>query len=76
MISGYNAMFPGHNPNEIPVFKGRWADSQTFVIDTQALGYGEQREITLSFSGAKLNVRIAPGVGEGLKLSADGEQSE
>lgn len=76
MISGYNALFPGHNPNEIPVFKGRWADAQTFVIDTQALGYGEQRQIVLSFSGRKLNVRIAPGVGEGMKLSADGEQSD
>ena len=76
IISGYNAMFPGHNPNDIPVAKGRWADAQTFVIDTQALGYGEQREIILSFSGTKLNIRVAPGVGEGLKLSADGEQSD
>jgi hypothetical protein len=70
MISGYNAMFPGHNPNEIPVAKGRWTDAQTFVIDTQALGYGKQREIILSFSGTK------PGVGERLKLSADGEQRD
>ena len=76
IISGYNAMFPGHNPNDIPVAKGRWADAQTFVIDTQALGYGEQREIILSFSGTKLNIRVAPGVGEGLKLSADCEQSD
>jgi len=76
IISGYNAMFPGHNPNDIPVAKGRWADAQTFVIDTQALGYGEQREIILSFSGTKLNIRVAPGVGEGLKLSADAEQSD
>ena len=76
MISGFTAVFPGHNPNDIPVAKGRWADAQTFVIDTQALGYGEQRQITLSFSGAKLNFRIAPGVGEGRKGSADGEQSD
>ncbi|HEY4926118.1 MAG TPA: hypothetical protein VII20_17035 [Roseiarcus sp.] len=46
------------------------------MIDTQVLGYGEQRQITLSFSGAKLNFRIAPGVGEGRKASADGEQSD
>jgi hypothetical protein len=46
------------------------------VIDTQVLGYGEQRQITLSFSGTKLNFRIAPGVGEGRKGSADGEQSD
>jgi CubicO group peptidase (beta-lactamase class C family) len=76
MIAGYNAIFPGHNPNEIPVAKGRWADAQTFVIDTQVLGYGEQRRLTLSFDGAKLNLRVAPGVGVGMKLSADGEQSE
>jgi CubicO group peptidase (beta-lactamase class C family) len=76
MIFGYNAIFPGHNPNEIPVAKGRWTDAQTFVIDTQALGYGEQRQITLTFSGTKLNFRFAPGVGEGRRGSADGEQSD
>ncbi len=75
MISGFTAVFPGHNPTDIPVAKGRWADAQTFVIDTQVLGYGEQRQITLSFSGTKLNFRIAPGEGEGRKGSADGEQS-
>ncbi len=76
LISGFTAVFPGHNPNDIPVAKGRWADGQTFVIDTQDLGYGEQRQITLSFSGTKLNFRVAPGVGEGPRGSADGEQSD
>jgi CubicO group peptidase (beta-lactamase class C family) len=76
MIAGYNAIFPGHNPNDIPLAKGRWADARTFVIETQTLGYGEQREITLSFSGTKLNIRVAPSVGEGLKASAEGEQSD
>ena len=46
MISGYSAIFPGHNPNDVSIAKGRWEDAQIFVIDTQVLGYGEQRQIT------------------------------
>lgn len=62
----------GHYPGHIPAAKGTWSDGQTFVIDTQDIGYGTQIKYVLSFNGEKLNIRRIDE--EGWVISADGEQ--
>jgi CubicO group peptidase (beta-lactamase class C family) len=62
------------NPGKIPAAKGTWLNGQTFVIDMQYLGYGEQRELFLSFSGEKLNFRYATMDKPDRGVSVDGEQ--
>jgi len=62
------------NPGKIPAAKGTWLNGQTFLIDMQYLGYGEQRELFLSFSGEKLNVRYTNTDRPDLAVSVDGEQ--
>ena len=54
--------------------KGTWLNGQTFVIDAPVLGYGEQQEIVLTFSGKKLNLHRTVAVGESEDVSFDGEQ--
>ncbi|WP_421917103.1 serine hydrolase domain-containing protein [Mesorhizobium sp.] len=54
--------------------KGTWLNGQTFVIDVPVVGYGEQQEVILTFSGKKLNLHRTVTVGEGQDLSMDGEQ--
>lgn len=56
--------------------KGAWSNAQTFVIDAPVLGFGEQQELILSFSGKKLKLRRTVAVGEGDEVSLDGEQSD
>ena len=56
--------------------KGRWLNGQTFVIDAPVVGYGEQQEVILSFSGKKLNLHRTVAVGEGWEASIDGEQDD
>ena len=62
------------NPGKIPAAKGTWLNGQTFVIDMQDLGYGEQRELFLSFSGEKLSFRYTNTDRPDLGVSVDGEQ--
>jgi hypothetical protein len=62
------------NPGKIPAAKGTWLNGQTFVIDMQDLGYGEQRELFLSFSGEKLNFRYATMDKPDRGISVNGEQ--
>lgn len=62
------------NPGKIPAAKGTWVNAQTFLIDMQYLGYGEQRELFLSFSGEKLNFRYTSTDRPDLAVSVDGEQ--
>ena len=64
------------NLGHVPVAKGTWSNGHTFVIDEQDLGGGEQREILLSYSGAKLNFHLTVRVGEGREASVDGERSD
>jgi hypothetical protein len=64
------------NLGHIPAAKGTWLNGQTFVIDEQDIGGGEQREIVLSFNGAKLNFHLTARVGEGMEASLDGEQGD
>jgi hypothetical protein len=64
------------NPGKTPAAKGTWLNGQTFVIDTQDLGYGEQRELFLSFSGEKLNFRYTTTDRPDLRVSVDGEQGD
>jgi CubicO group peptidase (beta-lactamase class C family) len=54
--------------------KGTWLNEQTFVIDAPVLGFGEQQEVILTFSGKKLNLHRTVAVGEGQEASFDGEQ--
>jgi CubicO group peptidase (beta-lactamase class C family) len=61
------------NPGKIPAAKGKWLNGQTFVIEMQNLGYGEQRELSLSFSGERLNFRYANTDRPDLGGSIDGE---
>jgi hypothetical protein len=70
------SMLFGLSPGHIPATRGTWLNGQTFVIDAQDLGYGEQREILLTFNGAKLNIHWTVRVGEGFEASIDGEQSD
>jgi len=49
-------------------------NGQTLVIDAPVLGYGEQQNIVLSFSGKKLNLHRTVAGGEGCEASFDGEQ--
>jgi hypothetical protein len=62
------------DPGKIPAAKGTWLNGQTFVIDIQDLGYGEQRELFLSFSGEKLNFRYTNTDRPDQGVSVDGEQ--
>jgi CubicO group peptidase (beta-lactamase class C family) len=64
------------NPGKIPAAKGTWINGQTFLIDMQYLGYGEQRELFLSFSGGKLNFRYTNTDRPDLAVSVDGEQGQ
>lgn len=54
--------------------KGTWINAQTFVIDAPQLGYGEQQELILTFSGKTLKLHRTVAVGEGQDISFDGEQ--
>jgi hypothetical protein len=49
-------------------------NGQTFSIDSQDLGYGDQQKVVLSFSGEKLDLRRTDGNGWG--VSVDGEQGD
>jgi len=62
------------NPGKIPAAKGTWLNGRTFVIDFQDLGYGEQRQLFLSFSGEKLNFRYANTDRPDQGIAVDGEQ--
>jgi CubicO group peptidase (beta-lactamase class C family) len=64
------------NPGRITIAKGTWLNRQTFVIDSQDLGYGEQKKLVLTFNGKKLNVHRTIDGGDGLEGSVDGEQSD
>jgi CubicO group peptidase (beta-lactamase class C family) len=64
------------NPGKIPAAKGTWLNGQTFVIDLQYLGYGEQRELFLSFSGERLNLRYANTDRPELEVSIDGRRGD
>ncbi len=64
------------NPGKIPAAKGTWLNGQTFVIDMQYLGYGEQRELFLSFSGEKLSLRYTTTDRPDQSVSVDGEQGD
>ena len=55
----------GYNPGHVPAAKGTWLNGQTFVIDAQDLGYGDQFKFFLSFSGEKLNFRHTDEKGPG-----------
>jgi hypothetical protein len=48
-------------------------NGQTFSIDSQDLGYGDQQKVVLSFSGEKLDIRRTDRNGWG--VSVDGEQA-
>ena len=63
------------NPGKISAAKGTWLNGQTFMIDLQDLGYGEQRELFLSFSGEKLNLRYTNTDRPDRGVSVDGERS-
>lgn len=54
--------------------KGTWLNEQTFSIDSQDLGYGDQQKVVLSFSGRKLNLRRTDG--DGWVVSVDGEHPD
>jgi hypothetical protein len=58
----------------IPLNKGTWLNGQTFVIDLQVLGFGEQRKYVLSFNGEKLNLRFTDG--DGRVVSIGGAQAD
>ncbi|MFJ2989564.1 serine hydrolase domain-containing protein [Collimonas sp. NPDC087041] len=64
------------NPGRITIAKGTWLDRQTFVIDSQDLGYGEQKKLVLTFNGKKLNAHRTVDGGDGLEGSVDGEQGD
>jgi hypothetical protein len=51
--------------------KGTWLDQHTFGIDVQYLGAGQQRRWTLSFDGARVNVRGKDR--QGHEISIEGE---
>ena len=65
----------GPNPGHIPAAKGTWLNGQTFKIDQQNLGFGEARELFLSFSGEKLNFRYPDEQGR-REISVDGEMGD
>lgn len=50
--------------------KGSWVKQDTFVVDIQYVGLGEQRKWFLTFNGDKLNLR---GKLRGREISVDGE---
>jgi CubicO group peptidase (beta-lactamase class C family) len=55
----------------VSAVKGTWSNANTFAIDFQYLGSGEQRELTLSFDGERLSLH---GKGrDGHDASVDGE---
>jgi CubicO group peptidase (beta-lactamase class C family) len=56
----------------IPTTKGSWLNEQTFVIDWQWLGCGEEGKTLLSFAGKRLNLRGKDWSGR--DVSVDGEQ--
>lgn len=58
----------------IPISKGAWSNGQTFVIESQDLGLGGERNYVLSFSGDKLNLRRTNEWGA--KASVDGKQGD
>jgi CubicO group peptidase (beta-lactamase class C family) len=60
----------------ITAAKGTWTNGQTFVIDAPVLGYGEQQEVVLTFSGKKISLHRTVAVGEGWEGSVDGEQGD
>jgi CubicO group peptidase (beta-lactamase class C family) len=65
---------PSYNPGHVPAAKGTWLNGQTFAIDSQDLGYGDQQKVVLSFSGGKLNLRRTDG--DGWAVSVDGDQGD
>jgi hypothetical protein len=65
---------PSYYPGHVPAAKGTWLNGQTFAIDSQDLGYGDQQKVVLSFSVGKLNLRRTDG--DGWVVSVDGEQGD
>jgi CubicO group peptidase (beta-lactamase class C family) len=57
--------------SRVRAVKGRWLDQQTFSIDVQYLGAGEQRKWTLLFTDGRLNLRGKDR--QGHEISIDGE---
>jgi CubicO group peptidase (beta-lactamase class C family) len=54
--------------------KGSWVKPDTFVIDVQYVGLGEQRKFSLSFNGNKVSLRGK--ARDGRDILVDGEQSD
>ena len=64
----------GTNPGHIAAAKGTWLNGQTFVFDTQDVGFGGMSKYILSFNGKKLSfTRTDPW---GRTVSLDGEQGD
>lgn len=58
----------------IPTTRGSWLNGQTFAIDWQWLGGGEEGKLFLSFAGDKLNLRGKDHWGR--DVSAEGEHRD
>jgi CubicO group peptidase (beta-lactamase class C family) len=59
----------------IPTTKGSWRDAETFVMDWQYLGGGEEGRTIISFAGKKLHLR-GKDRWDGREVAADGAQGE
>jgi CubicO group peptidase (beta-lactamase class C family) len=58
----------------VPTVKGTWLDGQTFEMDVEYLGYGEEQKLFLSFAADKLNLRGKDR--DGREASVEGELSD
>lgn len=54
--------------------KGSWVSADTFVIDVQFVGQGEQRKYALSFNGSKVGLRSK--ARDGREIPVEGEQAD
>ena len=54
--------------------KGSWVNKDTFVMDVQYVGLGEQRKFTLSFNGNKVSMRGR--ARDGRDILVDGEAGD
>jgi CubicO group peptidase (beta-lactamase class C family) len=57
-------------PFGFPALKGAWLDGQTFVVDLQYVGRGEERKWILTFNGDKLTIKSK--TRDGREISIEG----
>lgn len=70
---GLDGLYRKSKPTDfgLRAVKGAWVKEDTFVVDVQYVGLGEQRRFFLTFSGNKLNLRGK--ARDGREISIDGE---